>query len=101
MKAVRLHAYHSKPVVEEVPEPQVSGPLDVVVKVGGAGLCRLAGRFCTAYGPETDLRTQSDGPARHLFRCRGERGQFADVARVVLDDDSGLQVRRDFLEAVK
>ena len=40
MKAVRLHGYHAQPVVEEVPEPTVSGPLDVVVKVGGAGVCR-------------------------------------------------------------
>jgi NAD+-dependent secondary alcohol dehydrogenase Adh1 len=40
MKAVRLHAYHHRPVVEEVPEPVVRGPLDVVVKIGGAGVCR-------------------------------------------------------------
>jgi NAD+-dependent secondary alcohol dehydrogenase Adh1 len=40
MKAVRLHSYHKQPVIEEVPEPKVSGPLDVVVKIGGAGVCR-------------------------------------------------------------
>jgi NAD+-dependent secondary alcohol dehydrogenase Adh1 len=40
MKAVRLHAYHQQPVVDEVPEPHVKGPLDVVVKIGGAGVCR-------------------------------------------------------------
>ncbi|PXY34031.1 NAD(P)-dependent alcohol dehydrogenase [Prauserella flavalba] len=40
MKAVRLHAYHRQPVVEEVPEPTASGPFDVVVKIGGAGVCR-------------------------------------------------------------
>jgi NAD+-dependent secondary alcohol dehydrogenase Adh1 len=40
MKAVRLHDYHQQPVVEEVPEPRVKGPLDVVVKIGGAGVCR-------------------------------------------------------------
>ncbi|MET7994755.1 NAD(P)-dependent alcohol dehydrogenase [Amycolatopsis sp. NPDC005232] len=40
MKAVRLHAYHQQPVIEQVPEPKVSGPLDVVVKIGGAGVCR-------------------------------------------------------------
>jgi NAD+-dependent secondary alcohol dehydrogenase Adh1 len=27
-------------VIEEVPEPEISGPLDVIVKIGGAGLCR-------------------------------------------------------------
>ncbi|MDT4926723.1 MAG: NAD+-dependent secondary alcohol dehydrogenase Adh1 [Pseudonocardiales bacterium] len=40
MRAVRLHAYHQQPVIEDVPEPSVKGPLDVVVKVGGAGVCR-------------------------------------------------------------
>jgi NAD+-dependent secondary alcohol dehydrogenase Adh1 len=40
MKAVRLHGYHHKPVVEDVPEPAIKGPLDVIVKVGGAGVCR-------------------------------------------------------------
>ena len=40
MKAVRLHEYHQHPVVEEVPEPAIKGPLDVIVKIGGAGVCR-------------------------------------------------------------
>src|SRR5437879_5191526 len=40
MKAVRLHRYHQQPVVEDVPEPKVGGPFDVVVKIGGAGVCR-------------------------------------------------------------
>jgi NAD+-dependent secondary alcohol dehydrogenase Adh1 len=40
MKAVRLHAYHKRPSVDEVPEPTVGGPLDVLVRVGAAGLCR-------------------------------------------------------------
>ncbi|MGW0811754.1 integrase core domain-containing protein [Streptomyces viridiviolaceus] len=38
MKAVRLHAYDRTPVVEEVAEPTITGPLDVMVRVGGAGL---------------------------------------------------------------
>ncbi|HEY7177202.1 MAG TPA: alcohol dehydrogenase catalytic domain-containing protein, partial [Micromonosporaceae bacterium] len=40
MKAVRLHGYHQQPVVEDVPEPAVEGPWDVIVKIGGAGVCR-------------------------------------------------------------
>jgi len=40
MKAVRLHAFHQQPVIDEVPEPTISGPLDVIVKIGGAGVCR-------------------------------------------------------------
>jgi NAD+-dependent secondary alcohol dehydrogenase Adh1 len=40
MKAVRLHRYHEDPVIEEVPDPKITGPLDVIVKIGGAGVCR-------------------------------------------------------------
>src|SRR3989440_2066761 len=40
MKAVRLHRYEQEPVVEEVPDPKVTGPFDVIFRIGGAGLCR-------------------------------------------------------------
>jgi len=40
VKAVRIHGYHQQPVIDEVPEPSVESPLDVVVKIGGAGVCR-------------------------------------------------------------
>jgi NAD+-dependent secondary alcohol dehydrogenase Adh1 len=40
MKAVRLHTYEKRPVVEEMPAPEVEKPFDVVVRIGGAGLCR-------------------------------------------------------------
>jgi NAD+-dependent secondary alcohol dehydrogenase Adh1 len=40
MKAVRLHHYDERPVVEEVPDPKITGPHDVIVRIGGAGLCR-------------------------------------------------------------
>jgi NAD+-dependent secondary alcohol dehydrogenase Adh1 len=40
MKAIRLHNYHSNPVVEDVPDPIIFSPLDVIVKIGGAGVCR-------------------------------------------------------------
>jgi NAD+-dependent secondary alcohol dehydrogenase Adh1 len=40
MKAVRLHEYGERPVVEEVAEPETTDPLDVIVRIGGAGLCR-------------------------------------------------------------
>src|SRR5258707_1102842 len=28
------------PVIDEVPDPKISGPLDVIVRIGGAGVCR-------------------------------------------------------------
>jgi NAD+-dependent secondary alcohol dehydrogenase Adh1 len=40
MKAVRLHKFHTQPVIDDVPEPKINGPLDVIVKIGGAGVCR-------------------------------------------------------------
>ena len=40
MRAARLHQYGQAPVVEQVAEPEVTAPLDVVVGIGGAGLCR-------------------------------------------------------------
>jgi NAD+-dependent secondary alcohol dehydrogenase Adh1 len=40
MKAARLHAYHEPLALDEVDEPRAVGPLDVVVRIGAAGLCR-------------------------------------------------------------
>ena len=40
MKAVRVHEYHSDPKIDDIPEPKLQGPLDVIVKIGGAGVCR-------------------------------------------------------------
>jgi len=40
MRAVQLSKYDQQPELVEVPEPQVSGPLDVIVQIGGAGVCR-------------------------------------------------------------
>lgn len=40
MKAARLHSYEETLRLEDVPEPQIQGHHDVIVKIGGAGLCR-------------------------------------------------------------
>lgn len=40
MKAVQVVGYHTKMQLNEIPDPQIGGPLDVIVKVGGAGVCR-------------------------------------------------------------
>jgi len=32
MRAVRLHKFHEMPRVDEVPEPVISGPFDVIVR---------------------------------------------------------------------
>jgi NAD+-dependent secondary alcohol dehydrogenase Adh1 len=40
MKAARLHAYHEALKLDQVDEPRTVGPLDVIVRIGAAGLCR-------------------------------------------------------------
>src|SRR5690242_302226 len=40
MKAARLHAYHDPLKLDSLDEPHAVGPLDVVVRIGAAGLCR-------------------------------------------------------------
>ncbi len=40
MRAVQVVGYHESLQMTEVPVPEPTGPLDVVVKIGGAGVCR-------------------------------------------------------------
>ncbi len=41
MKAARLHEYGDERLhLDEVPDPMVQGPHDVIVRIGGAGVCR-------------------------------------------------------------
>ncbi|MHA7142499.1 NAD(P)-dependent alcohol dehydrogenase [Arthrobacter sp. Sr33] len=40
MRAVRVHRYQEDPLIDDVPEPTATGPWDVVVEIGAAGLCR-------------------------------------------------------------
>jgi NAD+-dependent secondary alcohol dehydrogenase Adh1 len=40
MRAVQVVGYHEGLKLAEVPIPEVKGPLDVIVKIGGAGVCR-------------------------------------------------------------
>ncbi|WP_407685715.1 NAD(P)-dependent alcohol dehydrogenase [Mycobacterium sp. HUMS_1102779] len=58
MKAVQVVGYHAKPELVEVPEPEIEGPFDVIVRIGAAGVCR------------TDL---------HILE-----GQWAEISGVVL-----------------
>jgi NAD+-dependent secondary alcohol dehydrogenase Adh1 len=40
MRAVQVVGYHEGLKMAEVPVPEVTGPFDVVVRIGGAGVCR-------------------------------------------------------------
>jgi NAD+-dependent secondary alcohol dehydrogenase Adh1 len=57
MRAVRVHRYHEDPSVDDIPEPKPTGPLDVIVRIGGAGVCRtdlhiLEGQWAEVQNPE-------------------------------------------------
>jgi NAD+-dependent secondary alcohol dehydrogenase Adh1 len=57
MRAVRVHRYHEDPSVDEIEEPALTGPLDVIVKIGGAGVCRtdlhiLEGQWAEVQHPD-------------------------------------------------
>ena len=68
MKAARLHAYHEPLKLESIDEPKADGPLDVIVRIGAAGLCR------------TDLHIQE--------------GQWAEKSGVELPVHAGARERR-------
>ncbi|HVT70843.1 MAG TPA: NAD(P)-dependent alcohol dehydrogenase [Trebonia sp.] len=40
MKAVQVVGYGSKLRLTDLPAPEITGPTDVIVKIGGAGVCR-------------------------------------------------------------
>ena len=40
MKAVRVHQYGTPPTIDDIPEPRIESPLDVIVRVDAAGVCR-------------------------------------------------------------
>jgi NAD+-dependent secondary alcohol dehydrogenase Adh1 len=40
LKAARLHSYNTSLKLDQLDEPKAKGPHDVVVRIGGAGLCR-------------------------------------------------------------
>jgi NAD+-dependent secondary alcohol dehydrogenase Adh1 len=40
MRAVQVVGYHSKLKMAEIPEPEIDGSFDVIVRIGGAGVCR-------------------------------------------------------------
>lgn len=40
MKAIRVVGYHQNLEPADIPQPEIKGPLDVIVKIGAAGVCR-------------------------------------------------------------
>jgi NAD+-dependent secondary alcohol dehydrogenase Adh1 len=57
MRAVRVHRYHEDPRIDDIDEPKLTGPMDVIVRVGGAGVCRtdlhiIEGQWAELQHPE-------------------------------------------------
>jgi NAD+-dependent secondary alcohol dehydrogenase Adh1 len=55
VKAVRVHEYGKPPSIDEIPDPSLQGPLDVLVHVDAAGVCRtdlhiIEGQWAAASG---------------------------------------------------
>ena len=48
MRAARMHGYKQPLVLEEIPIPDI-GPGEVLVKVGGAGMCRTDFQLIDGY----------------------------------------------------
>ncbi|KAF3035579.1 hypothetical protein E8E12_006617 [Didymella heteroderae] len=46
MKAVRVMAYHAPMEIHDIPTPTIQSPLDIIVKVGAAGVCRTDIHIC-------------------------------------------------------
>src|SRR5918912_1645659 len=68
MRAVRVHRYHEDPTVDDIAEPKLAGPLDVIVKIGGAGVCR------------TDL---------HILEGQWDEIQHPDLPYVIGHENAG------------
>ena len=63
MRAVQVVEYHKNLEMKDVPEPEITSPLDVVVRIGGAGVCRtdlhiLEGQWAEK-NPALPCRTRS------------------------------------------
>ena len=41
MRAVQVVGYHQDLEMTEVPVPEVTDPFDVIVRIGGAGVCQI------------------------------------------------------------
>ena len=73
MRAVQVVGYHTNLEMTEVPIPEPTGPFDVVVKIGGAGVCRtdlhiLEGQWAEKSGVAAAVH---DRPRERRLGARG------------------------------
>ena len=75
MRAVQVVGYHQKLQLTDIPEPEITGPLDVIVRIGGAGVCRtdlhiLEGQWAEKSGVQLPVH---DRPRERRLGARGRR----------------------------
>ena len=95
MRAVRVHRYHQDPTIDDIGEPKLTGPLDVIVKIGGAGVCRtdlhiLEGQWAEVQNPRAALRHRA---RERRLGARGRRGRHQRRRRRHRDPASAAQLR--------
>ena len=67
MRAVQVVGYHQNLEMKEVPTPTPTGPFDVIVKIGGAGVCRTDLHILEGQWAE---KSQVQLPVHHRARER-------------------------------
>jgi NAD+-dependent secondary alcohol dehydrogenase Adh1 len=75
MKAARMHAYGEALRLEDVPEPEITGPFEVIVRIGGAGLCRTDLHFIEG------MWAEQAGVDRRAFRARARERRLGRGGR--------------------
>ena len=83
MRAVQVVGYHQNLEMTELPVPEPTGPFDVIVKIGGAGVCRtdlhiLEGQWAEKTGADAAVH---DRPRERGLGARGRRGGHATSPR--------------------
>lgn len=79
MKAIRVVEYHKDLKSFDVPEPTIDSPLDVIVRIGAAGVCRtdlhiLEGQWSVL----TLQKNLFSHPCPNLVECQRSQGRSAN-----------------------
>ena len=100
MRAARMYGYRQPLVLEEIPIPDI-GPSEVLVKVGGAGMCRTDFQLIDGYfHSNLPVTSPTAGSRRLLLTPLGREGPVQPVgccvrhAHLPVHDASIAGIRR-------
>jgi len=107
MRAVQVVGYHQNLELTDVPTPEITGPFDVIVRIGGAGVCRtdihiLEGQWAEksgvslpyTIGHENAGWVHAVGSARHALDLLRRSVYEAIVADIAMPEMDGLELTR-------